>query len=58
VLTYLEVGALVGERGAEESGDDAHDSVGYIAFQLYVRMLAICCGVAYLPTTTTTMLYY
>ena len=45
---YLQVGALVRERRAEEGGDDAHHGVRHVVLQLHIRVLTICRRVAHL----------
>lgn len=46
VTGYLQAGALVRERRAEEGGYDAHDRLCHIALQNSVCMLAVTCVVA------------
>lgn len=45
---YLQAGALVRERRAEETRDDAHDGFGYVTLQDRIRMLPVAGVVAHL----------
>lgn len=45
---YLETCALVGERRAKETCDNAHDCLGYITLQRGIRMLPVAGVVAHL----------
>lgn len=49
-LHYLQAGALVRERRAEEACDNAHDCLSYITLQRGVCMLPVAGVVAHLGT--------
>lgn len=48
VVSYLQAGALVRERRAEESCYNAHDRLRHILLQNDVCMLTVTCIVAHL----------